>query len=163
MNPSELFSPFLPSTFTVPEEEDRRRTFLVDKLSLISDIVNDKKIGLYLQDAEAFNGEKWFYDTTKKTRNGYQAIARITSFVTGDIPMPIPNINEQFVITLSYGSASKPCSAVGASDGDYFSFFSEGNTNIQFTMSDTIIHITAAGPMADYSGFIVIHYLRSGD
>lgn len=161
-NPQELFTPFLPSTYTVPEDEERRRTFLVDKFSAIADVVNDKKIGAYTQDAESLNGEKWSYDTTKKIRNGYQAIARVTSFVTGAIPMPIPNVNPQFVITNVWGSASKPCTAVGAGNGDYFSFFSEGNTNISFTMTDTTINITATGPMSAYSGFIVVEYIRDG-
>lgn len=161
-NPSELFTPFLPSTYNVPEQDDRIDVFLVDKLAVFADVINQKKIGQYVQSAENFNGEIWFYDTTKITRNGYQAIARIKSFVSGAIPMPIPNVNPEFVITHAWGSASKPCSATGAGDGDYFSFFSEGNSNIQFTMSDTTIVITATAPMAAYSGFIVIEYLRNG-
>ena len=161
-NPSNLFTPFLPTTVNFPEEADRHKTFLIDRFANYADCINDKKIGLYVQSAENFNGEKWFYDTTKKLRNGYQAIARITSFVTGDIDYPIPDVNEQFIVTHVWGSASKPCSAVGIGDGDYFSFYSQGDARIQFTMSDTVIHITATAPMVDYTGFIVIEYLRDG-
>lgn len=162
INPSELFSPFLPSTYNVPEEDDRLKEWLGSNLSDVSDVVNDKKIGAYTQSAESFNGEKWIYDTTKKVRNGYQSILRVPSFVSGSYPMPIPNINSQFIITHTWGSASKPCSSVGSGDGDYFSFMNEGNSNIQFTMTDLFINITATGPMANYSGFIVIEYLRDG-
>jgi hypothetical protein len=162
INPRELFTPFLPTTYNIPEETERTKTYLNDNFSRFSDVINDKKIGAYVQEAENFNGEKWSYDTTKKVRNGYQTIARIKSFISETIPMPIKNINPQFVITLAYGSASKPCSKVGAGDGDYFSFFSQGNANISFTMSDTSITIVAAAPMSSYQGYIVIEYLKDG-
>ncbi len=162
-NPIETFTPFLPSTFNVPEEEDRLKTWLGEKMSQVSDVVNDKIIGAFTQDAESINGTKWSYDTTKKIRNGYQAIARIKSFTNGlVIPMPIGDINPQWVVSLVYGSASLPCSAVGIGDGDYFSFMAMGDSRISFTMSDTIITITTDGLRAAYSGFIVIEYIRDG-
>lgn len=161
-NPIEPFSPFLPATFTIPEEEDRLHTFLIDQFSAISDVVNDKKIGAYTQNSDSVNGEKWSYDTTKKVRGGYQSMARIKSFINQSIPMPIPDINPQFVISLTYGSASKPCTAVGAGDGDYFSFMPKGDSRISFTMTDTTITITTDGLRANYQGFIVIHYIRDG-
>ncbi len=160
-NPSNLFTPFLPSTFNAPEEDDRLKEWLGQKFSEVSDVVNDKKIGIYTP-AENFNGELWAYDTTKKVRNGYQAILRIPSFVSGTYQLPITNVNPQFIVTHVWGSASLPCSVVGAGDGRYFSFYGEGNTDIQFVMSDTSITITATGAMANYQGFIVIEYLRDG-
>lgn len=171
VNPVELFSPFLPATFAVPEEEDRRRSFLVDKLSLISDVVNDKKIGVYVQANENFNGCKWFYKTTSNTRNGYQALCYIPSFpnstslvITRDTTpqFPIPNINSQFVVSHVWGSASKPTSAVGAGDGDYFSFANQGDSRISFTMSDTTITITTTTDLSAYTGFIVVEHIRDG-
>jgi hypothetical protein len=161
-DPSNLFTPFLPATFNIPEEDDRQRIFLNDKLSAISDVVNDKKIGAYTQDTENFNGNKFIYDTTKIVRNGYQAIARIKSFIPQTITLPIPNVNSQFIISLVYGSASKPCSAVGAGDGDYFSFFSRGDARIGFSMSDTQLVINTDGNRAAYQGFIIIEYIRNG-
>lgn len=161
-NPSNLFTPFLPSTYNLPEEEDRFDDWLGSNLSNISDVVNDKKIGLYVQNTENFNGNAFYYDTTRKLRNGYQSILRFTSFVNGTYDLPIRNINSQFVITKVWGSANLPCTAVGQGDGRYFSFFGEGNPDIQFVMSDTSITLTATGPMADYSGYIMIEYLRDG-
>lgn len=170
-NPIELFTPFLPTTYNVPEEEDRLRTFLVDKFSIFSDVINDKKIGVFLQAAETLNGEKWFYNDARITRNGYQAIAYIPVFpnattmtltLTSNPQYPIPDVNPQFVVTQVWGSASRPCTSVGAGDGDYFSFFSEGNSSISFTMSDTQIVITTTVDMTAYSGFIVVQYLRNG-
>ncbi len=161
-NPIEPFTPFLPSTFNIPEEEDRLKTWLGEKFSQVSDVVNDKKIGAYTQDAESLNGEKWSYDTTKKIRNGYQAVARIKSFTSQTIPLPIQDVNPQFVISLVYGSASLPCTSVGANDGDYFSFMAMGDSRISFSMSDTQIIITTDGLRAAYSGFIVIEYIRDG-
>jgi hypothetical protein len=161
--PSELFTPFLPATYSVPEEPDKVKTFLVDTFSNITDVLNDKKIGTYTQDTENFNGEVWGYDTTKKTRNGYQIIKRFTSFVSGTYDMPLSDVNPQWRATLIYGTASKPCSAVNAGDGDFFSFMAQGDTRISFTMSDTKITITATAPMANYDGYIIINYLRDGD
>lgn len=169
-NPQELFTPFLPTTFEVPEEVGRD-AFLSDNLCRFADIINDKTIGIYLQAAETFNGQKWWYKSTKINRNGYQAIAYIPAFPnTGTLTLtrntdpqyPIPNVNPEFVVTDVWGSASRPCSAIGAGDGDYFSFFSEGNSKITFTMSDTKIVITATTDMTAYSGFIIVEYLRNG-
>jgi hypothetical protein len=161
-NPYEIFTPFLPTTVNFPEDPERIKVFLNDNFCNYADVINDKKIGAYTQGVENFNGEKWFYDSTKINRNGYQSIARITSFVPQTIPNPIPDINDQFVITLAYGSASLPTTATGAGDGDYFSFFGQGDLRIQFTLSDTEITITTDGAREDYSGFIIIHYLRNG-
>lgn len=160
--PQNDFTPFLPTTYDFPKDEALIAEFITENLANFADVVNDKKIGAYTQSSESQNGCKWAYDSTKKIRNGFQAIARVTSFTSQTIPMPIGNINPQFIISLAYGSASKPCSAVGAGDGDYFSFFSRGNANISFTMSDTQIVITTTIDLSAYSGFFVIEYIRDG-
>ncbi len=160
-NPINLFTPFLPSSYNIPEEEDRRVEWLGSTFSGISDVLNSKKIGTYTSSAENFNGEEWIFDKNK-IRNGYQTILRIPSFVSGTYPLPIENINNQFSVTHVWGSASLPCSAVGANDGDYFSFMAQGDLRISFTMSDMEIVLTATAPMVDYSGYIVIEYLRDG-
>jgi len=164
-DPSNLFSPFLESTFNIPEDDAGLKAFLNDKLSSITDVANDKKIGMYVQDAENFNGEKWHYISPKKVRNGYQAIAYVASLPNVgviSIPNPIPNINEQFVVTHTWGSASRPCTSIGAGDGNYFSFYTLGNSNITYTLSDTTIGITTTVDLSAYSAFIVIEYLRDG-
>ena len=170
-NPQAPFTPFLPAFIQIPEDQERLRTFLQEKLSQHADVVNDKKIGAYTQQAESLNGEKWTYDTTKKVRNGYQVIARIPAFpntgvltltLTSTPQYPLTDVNPQFAVTNIWGSASKPCSAVGAGDGDYFSFYSEGNSKVSFTMSDIQIVITTTVNLSAYSGFIVIEYLRDG-
>lgn len=164
-NPSNLFTPFLPATFNIPEEEDRLRIFLNDKFSAISDVVNDKRIGAFTQNTESFNGEKWSYLTTSKVRNGYQAIAYIPSYPASGvltIPNPIPNVTPQLVITQTWGSANKSPTAKGAGNGNYFSFNTLGNPNIFYTISDTTIVITTTIDLSGYSGFIVIQYLRDG-
>lgn len=164
-NPSNLFTPYLPATYNIPEEDDRLRTFLNDQLSAISDVVNDKKIGAYTESAESFSGEKWIYFTTKKVRNGYQIIAFIRNLPNAgvvSIPNPIPRVSPQLVVTHTWGSASRPCSAIGAGDGDYFSFFTKGNPDITYILSDTTITITTTIDLSAYSCFIVIEYLHDG-
>jgi hypothetical protein len=170
-SPSELFSPFLPTTQNIPEEEDVFKNFLNDKFSGFADVINDKKIGVISQAAENFSGLKAFYKTTQVTRNGFWTLAYIPSFpntttltltLTSTPQFPIVGIDPNFVVWQVWGSASKPCSAKGADDGDYFSFYSEGNSKVTFTMSDTEIIITTTTDLSAYSGFIIIEYIRAG-
>lgn len=173
-NPSELFTPFLASTYNLPEEEDRVKNYLSDNLNIFSDVINDKKIGIYALANENFNGEKWFYGSISAVRTGFQTIAYIPSFpnagimtltLTSDPQFPIQDILPRFVVTNVWGSASKPCTSPDNTvngTGDYFSFYSQGNSNISFTMSNKKIVITTTVDMRAYSGFIVIEYLRNG-
>jgi hypothetical protein len=173
-NPIELFTPFLPSTYDVPNEKDRLDAFLVEKFCNFADVINDKKIGAYTQEAENLNGEKWIYKVVSKVRSGYQAIAYIASYpnsgvltltLTSTPAFPISNINSQFVITNLWGSASKPCTDPDNTtngNGDYFSFYSQGDTRVSFTMSNKQIIITTTTNLSAYSGFIVIEYVRDG-
>jgi hypothetical protein len=154
---------FLASSYNIPEEDDRKKVYLQDNLTLISDTVNDRKIGTYIQGIPSYSGEKWNYDIVRKIRTGYQIFARITSFVPQTIPMPVFNVNPQFVVTLVYGTANLPCSSIGAGDGDYFSFMAQGDVRIQFTVSDTQIAITTDGLRAAYSGFIILQYILDGE
>lgn len=160
-DPSNLFTPFLEATYNIPEEDDRMKVYLNDKLSSIADVLNDKMIGSFTQNTQDFSGAKFIYDTTKKVRNGYQALIRITSFIPQVITIPF-EISPQFIISEVYGSASLPCTAIGASDGVYFSFMSQGDVRIQFQMTDTTITITTNGTTAAYQGFIIISFLHDG-
>jgi len=163
-NPINLFTPFLPSTYDVPNEEDRLHSFLEDKFSQFADVINDKTIGAFTQSVENLNGNKFAYDTTSKVRSGYQYLVRIANYPSsGTLTLsPPPNINPQFVIFQAWGSASKPPSALNAGDGDFFSFFGSGNPKITFTFSDTSIVVTTTALGTGYSGFICITYIRDG-
>ncbi len=172
-NPSNLFTPFIEATYNIPEEKDTARSYLNSKLSGISDVVNDKKIGLYIQDSENFNGEKWAYLTTKKIRNGYQVISYVPSFIDQVVRIPISNLNEQLIITHTWGSASLPTTSLGAGTGNYFSFMPMGDTRINYTLTDVAvvnpddepgfeITITTDGMRSNYVGFIVIEFLHDG-
>ena len=163
-NPSELFSPFLGTTLNVPEDQEQLLTFLNEEFARYADVINQKTIGVITPN-QNFSGEAWSYITPKKVRTGFQVIAYIPNMIsqtlnlTGSpIPFPITEIDANFVVTQVWGSASKPPTTPGT--GDYFSFMSQGNSNITFTMSDTQIVITSS--LVGYSGFIVIHYLRDG-
>jgi hypothetical protein len=166
-NPQNPFTPFLPSTYNVPEEDDRWKEWLGSNLSDLSDVINDKKIGSYFQNFEVFNGEEWAYNTTKKIRNGYQFILRVESYPnTGSLTITLPIVvNEQFVVTHVWGSASRPVvyvNGVRTTPGDYFSFFSEGDSRITFIMTDLDVTITTTADMTAYSGFIIVEYLKDG-
>ena len=162
INPNSRASPFLPTTFDYPKEDAGIGYFITDNLSRFADIINDKTIGSFTDQTESFNGEKWAYDTTRKVRNGFTSIYRITSFVPQTLAIPIVNVGPQLVMTMAYGTASLPCSAIGAGDGVYFSFFSQGDARIQFQLSDTTLTITTNGTTASYQGYIVLRYLRDG-
>lgn len=170
-NPMAPISPFLPTTQNIPEEDDRLKNFLNDKFSQFADVINDKKIGVIAQADENFNGNKIFYRVTGVTRNGYSTLAYIpslpnTSTLTltlSSIPQfPIQDINTEFRITLSYGTASKPPTATGAGNGDYFTYTNKGDPRISWAMSDTTIVITTTTDLSGYSSFLFIDYLRNG-
>lgn len=168
-DPSNLFSPFLPSTYNLPEEQERHSEFIGKAFSEMSDVINDKKIGQYVQDNSIQNGEEWWYKSTKINRNGFQAMAYIPSFpnagvltltLTSDPRFPIMNINQEFVVTHTWGDCSKPPTAPGT--GDYFSFMNQGDSRVSYTISDQQIVITTTTDLTAYSGFIVIEFLRRG-
>ncbi len=168
-NPSELFSPFLPSTYNMPEEDDRVREVLNSTLSTISDVVNDKKIGQYIEGNSVQNGEEWWYKSTKINRNGFQAMAYISSLpnigtttltLDTDPRFPIVDINNEFVITATWGDASKPPTTPGT--GDYFSFMNRGDPRIEYDITDNSLTITTTVDLSEYSGFVVIEFLRRG-
>jgi hypothetical protein len=173
-NPADPFSPFLPTTFNPPEEDDRHDIFLQDTFSNFADVINDKSIGTMVVGRENFDGEKWWYKNTKITRNGYQTFCYIPSLPNigtvvftlnnpdPNLAYPIDRVNPEFVITMVYGTASRPCSAIFAGDGDYIMYTNRGDPRIFFDMSDTIITITTTIDMSEYSGFLVIKYLRNG-
>lgn len=167
-SPSELFTPFLSSTDNIPQEQDRLNTFLVDKMAVYADVINQKKIGQYVQAAENFNGNIFFYRVTNITRNGYQAMMYLPSLLAGTytrdtIPtFPVPNINDEFVISDLWGTASLPPTATGAEDGDYFKFNNQGDSRISFTFSDTTIVITTTTDLSAYIGLIFVEYIRNG-
>ena len=177
-NPIEQFSPFLPTTFNIPEEGDRLNSFIEENFASFTDIINSKKIGTVIDQVSVFNGELWSYTDPTVFRNGYTAMAYIESYPnTGTLTLtlpstpasagsvqnyPIPDVNDTFVITELYGTASKPPSDTGAGDGNFFAFMCEGDARISFTMTDTVIVITTTGDYTEYSGFIFISYLRNG-
>jgi hypothetical protein len=157
-NPQNLFTPFLSTTFNIPEQE-RIPSFLNEQFANISDVVNQKKIGVY-GPYENFNGELWYYKTTHVERNGYQAILYLPSLISGTYPLPIQGIDQNFVITHLWGSCSKPPTTPGT--GDYASFMTQGNPAVTFSMNDLNIMVTTTVDLSAYSAFFVIEYLRAG-
>lgn len=162
----ESFTPFLSPSVVIPEEEDRKEVFLQDQFTNMVYSLNAKTIGVY-QPVENLSGEVWQYGTTsadvKKVRNGYKIISFVPSFTNGlAITQPIQNIDPNFIMTLCWGTASLPKTATPGS-GDYFSFMAQGDSRIQFTISDTTINITTDGARAAYHGFIVQQYIRTGN
>ena len=151
INPQEPFTPFLPTTYNFPEEEDRAKTFLQDQLAQHSDVINDKKIGVYIAGIPILNGNKHWYGNTQITRNGYQSFVFIKSLPnTGTLTInansspsyPISDIQPEFLMWNVWGTASKPPTALNAGNGDFFSFMAQGDSRISFTMSDTVLTIT---------------------
>ncbi len=171
INPQEPFTPFLPTTYNIPEEEDRVRTFLQDQFAQHSDVINDKKVGVYVAETPTLNGNKHWYASTKITRNGYQSFVFIKSLPntgtivltrTTDPAYPIDDVQPEFLMWHLWGTASKPPSALNAGDGDFFSFFCQGDARITFTMSDTTLTITTTTDLSAYYGFIVAEFIRAG-
>lgn len=171
INPQEPFSPFLPTTYNFPEEEDRAQTFLQDQLAQHSDIINDKKIGVYLTERPTLNGNKHWYGNTRVTRNGYQSFVFIRSLPNAGVLVltgatnpsyPIDDVQPELLMWHVWGTASKPPTSEGAGDGDFFSFMNQGDTRISFTMTDTVLTITTTVDLSSYYCFIVAEFIRAG-
>ncbi len=170
-NPIAPFTPFLPTTYNIPEEDDRVNTFITEQFAQHSDVINDKKIGNYVEETPTLNGNKHWYSTTKITRNGYQSFVFIRSLPnTGvliinantDPAYPIDNVQPEFLMWHLWGTASKPTSALNAGDGDFFSFMNRGDPRITFDMTDLVITITTTVDLSAYYGFIVCEFIRAG-
>lgn len=161
-NPAETFTPFLPSTFNSPEDEDTFKRWIGEKLTLFSDVINDKTIGVFTDTVSSLNGLKASYDTTSKTRTGYNYLARIASYpANGVLVLAVPPMmNPQFAVFQVWGSASKVPTTPGT--GDYFSYMAKGDTRISFTFTDQAITVTTNALGAGYSGFICIVYVADG-
>lgn len=171
IDPSNLFTPFLPASYNIPKEDDRLEVFLQDKLTIFADVINQKKIGTIVQASENFNGDTYFYRTTQITRNGYHALAYIpilpntgTIVLTRDTEpqFPIPNITNEFVISDLWGTASLPPSNTGSGNGNFIKFNNRGDPRIFFDMSDTTITLTTTVDLSSYIGLIFVTYIRNG-
>src|SRR6187549_1760240 len=158
-NPREPFTPFLPTTYNIPEEDDRGKTFLQDQLAQHSDVINDKKVGVYVEETSLLNGNKHWYANTQITRNGYQSFVFIRSLpnagvmvidANSDPAFPIEDIQPEFLMWQVWGTASLPPSATLAGDGDFFSFMAQGDTRISFTMTDMVLTITTTVDLSSY-------------
>lgn len=171
INPAEPFSPFLPTTYNIPEEEDRVNTFLQDQFAQHSDVINDKKIGVYVEETPTLNGNKHWYANTRVTRNGYQSFVFINGLpnagvlvidANSDPAYPINDVQPEFLMWHVWGTASLPPTAEGAGDGDFFSFMAQGDSRISFTMTDTVLTITTTVDLSAYYCFIVCEFIRAG-
>jgi len=170
-NPRETFTPFLPTTVNFPEEEDRLKTFLVDLFASYADVINDKKIGVYIEETPTLNGNKHWYANTKETRNGYQSFVFINGLpnagvlvidANSDPAFPIDNIQPEFLMWHIWGTCSKPPSALNAGDADFFSFSNQGDSRISFTMTDLVLTVTTTVDLTQYYCFIVCEFIRAG-
>lgn len=171
LNPQEPFTPFLPTTYNIPEEDDRGKAFLQDQFAQFADVVNDKKVGVYVEETSVLNGNKHWYGNTRITRNGYQSFVFIRSLPNAGVMVidansnpafPIENIQPEFLMWHVWGTASLPPSATLAGDGDFFSFMAQGDTRISFTMTDTVLTITTTVDLSSYYGFIICEFIRAG-
>lgn len=169
MTIDELNTPFLPTSIIIPEEEDRLSVFLVDILTDTTYALNNKTIGIF-SSVEKYNGENWNYGSTtaqvKKVRNGFQIIIYIPSLPNTNIlelDQTIRGINENFIMTLCYGTASQLVNSNTSTPGDYFSFMNKGDSRISFTISDTQVIITTTTDLSTYQAYIVMEYIKAGN
>ena len=176
-NPAEIFSPFIPTTFNIPEDPDTFNNFLQDQFARHADVINDKKIGVYVEETPTLNGNKHWYANTKVTRNGYQSFVFINGLPNGTLPFPantlvinaattpaypINDVQPEFLMWHLWGTASKPPSTTGAGNADFFSFSNQGDSRISFVVSDTTITITTTVDLSLYYCFIVFEFIRAG-
>jgi len=123
-NNSQIFESYLPVYDTCPEKWEEARQFFVEQLKKISNAVNIREIGWFL-DEELLSGKQFIPSATAAVTQGtapqYRTIFRkvidtgILPSVPGT-PKLIPhgiNVTENFTLVQIYGAASQPQSAGG--------------------------------------------------
>lgn len=171
-NNSQIFESYLPVYDSCPEKWDEARQFLVEQLKKISNAVNAREIGWFL-DEELLSGKQFIPSATTGITQGtapqYRAIFRKV-IDTGALPNNtikfIPHglsVTDNFTLIQMYGSATKLLST-GVFYGIPIPFNQLPGSaipgSVELEMGGVNIRITTDADMTSFTrSFVVIEYL----
>lgn len=151
---NQYFEAYLPVYDTIPEKWEDGRQFLIETLKKISNIVNFREIGFFL-DEELLSGKSFVPSSTNMQL--FRAVFRkVVNF--GALPNAGTKsvahgitVNANFTLISMWASATKPTSAFSAIQIPFSS--PTLNENIKITLDATNINITTA---IDYSPYTIV-------
>ena len=152
---------YLPLYDTVPEKWQESREFLVENLKKISDVVNVREIGWYLEDAN-LTGKQFIQGTQVPTE--YRSIFRKV-VVFGALPAAgsksVPHgikFDNNFTLIHLYASATQP--ATLAIPIPFAEQITPANGNIEIFMDPTYVTIAVGSNRSAFTRtFVIIEYL----
>ena len=173
-SPSDLLNTYIPVYDLIPEKWEEARVFLVETLRVMSNGINDRDVGLYL-DLEQLNGQQFIPGTVHPQE--FRSIFRKVIDLSGlpDFGSVAPNsdpknvahsitTNANTIITRLYGVATDPgASAITLAIPLPYVDMTGAAANIDLSMDATNIIIKGDGA-TDYSAFttayVVVEYVQ---
>jgi len=155
---SQVLESYVPVYDAVPDKWEDARPFIVEQLKKISNAVNIREIGFYL-DEELLSGKAYIPGAAQIQEGGtsqqFRTILRkVIEFpnglVVGDNPQPHGIIvNAQFKLMQLYGSATNSTALKGQP-------IPNGSNTIRYTATDIIINV----PVTYTYAMAVIEYIQ---
>lgn len=164
---SQILESYVPVYDTVPEKWEDAREFLIEQLRKISNGVNNKTIGFYL-DTEQLSGNQYFPGVATQGNSSPQQNRQVLRMVVDFGALPnsmtksVPHnifVDPNFTLVRLYGAATDP---IGLSSFPipYADNVSLGNA-VPITLSPTKVNITTGANRSNYTRcLVVIEYLQ---
>ena len=159
MNSSQLFESYLPVYDAAPDTWEEERQFLVEQLKKVSNAVNDREIGYFLNEI-LLTGKAWFPkgSASQVFRPALRVIVDFGTLPNASAKYVAHNIPNFAALTLTEFGARATNPGVAGLSIPYAS--PTLNKNIQLDITSTDVVITTA---IDYSAYtvtyVVIEYI----
>ena len=161
---SQEFESYLPVDYVVPEQWEEGRQFLVENLKKISNAVNVREIGWFL-DEELLSGKQFFPGVVLPGNNPgvFRTILRkVIDF--GGLPAAgtksVPHgliVNVNFSLINMWLAATDPVNFVGFG----LSYYSIAAGDIKLNYDVTNVNVTVASDYSAYTrAFVIIEYIQ---
>jgi hypothetical protein len=159
-NSSQIDESYIPVYDTVPEKWEEARVFLNEKLKAISNALDIREIGWFL-DEETLTGQQFIPATTSNQQ--YQPIFRMvinfgvlpdssTKSVAHNV-----EVNELFVLMNLYISATDPSDLIGFS----LQYWSVASADIELSYTSTDVVVTTQSDYSNYTtSYVVMEYIQ---
>lgn len=167
MNSSQNFESYLPVYDAVPEDWEKARPFLVEQLKAISNAVNAREIGFFL-DEELLSGKQFIPSINNPTGEQQQfrsVLRKVIDFgtlpntTTKSVPHGI-TVDSNFTLVCLYGAATDPVRLVSFPI-PFVEVKVPALLGIQLEMNATNVQITTGSDRTNFTRcFITIEYMQ---
>jgi hypothetical protein len=162
---SEIYDSYVPVYDVVPEEWEDARGFLVERLREITNAVNIREIGWFL-DVELLSGKTLFPGVNTQGNASPQQNRQILRKVIDFGPLPnsavksVPHgivVDDNFTLITLYAGAFDPIGLTGLP----IPFSASTTTRIQIDMDAVNVNITTVSPRSNYTNVkVIIEYCQ---